>query len=74
MTERARLRMEDYWAGQLETKANKGAAFALENNYGWKGEWRSRQEVGLDPDTRKAVSVESFLRKEARKDGGEYEY
>lgn len=72
--ERARLRMEDYWAGKLETKASKGAAFALENCFGWKGNWKSRQEIGADEPTRKAMSVEQFLRKESRKDGGAYEY
>lgn len=74
VAEHARLRMEDYWAGKLESKANKGAAFALENGFGWKGDWKSRQEVGADGETRKAMSVEAFLRKEARGSNGEAEY
>lgn len=45
VAEGARLRMEDYWAGRLDTKSAKGAAFALENCYGWKKDWKARQEV-----------------------------
>lgn len=70
VAERARLRMEDYWYNRLDTKAARGAAFALENCFGWRGDWKSRQEVGADPETRKAMSVEQFLRK-AAKNGGD---
>lgn len=72
--ERARLRMEAYWVAKLESKANKGAAFALENAFGWKGDWKARQETGLDAETGKALGVEAYLRKEAKKAPEPYEY
>lgn len=74
VAERARLRMEEYWTGRLETRAARGAAFALVNAFGWSGTWKNRQEADRDGEGQKAGSVEEFLRREARKDGGEYVY
>lgn len=71
VVETARFRIEDYWVSKLDSKNDRGAKFALTNHFGWSGEWRDRQEGGVDEQTRKAMSVEQFLRKEARtEDGG----
>lgn len=74
VVERARCRCEEYWGGALRGKSANGAKFALTNCFGWSGQWKDRQEVGLDEPTRKAMSVEQFLRKEEKKGGEPYEY
>ena len=55
--EGARLRCEQYWAGRLDSKNANGAKFALANCFGWSGDWRERQEVGVDKPTRDAVKI-----------------
>lgn len=70
VVEQARARIEAYLVGKLESRHAQGVIFNLKNNFGWK----DRQEFGLDEDTRKAMSVEQFLRREAKRDGGKYEY
>ena len=74
IAERARFRIEDYWVSRLDSKSDRGAKFALSNNFGWSGEWRERRESGDGGDARKDMSVEAFLRREAAKDGGDYAY
>ena len=59
---------------RLDSKSDRGAKFALSNNFGWSGGWRERRESGDGGDARKDMSVEAFLRREAAKDGGDYAY
>ena len=46
VVERARARMEDYWASRLDGKGARGAKFALSCCYGWKegGDSRKAEE------------------------------
>lgn len=53
----AKLRVEDYWAGQLEGKSAQGAKFALGSNFGWSGAWTEKQEI----THRGGESVEEYL-------------
>lgn len=70
IVEHTRTRIEAYLVGRLESRHTQGVIFNLKNNFGWK----DKQEVGLDEDTRKAVSVERFLREEGKRAEGAYEY
>lgn len=73
VVEQTRTRIEAYLVGRLESKYAYGVVFNLKNNFGWS----DKREVGLDPDTIKGLSVERFLREEARKtppESGAYEY
>ncbi len=57
VVERARARMEDYWASRLDGKGARGAKFALSCCYGWKegGEGRSAEDAGALDSFLKAV-------------------
>lgn len=70
VVEQTRTRIEAYLVGRLESRHTQGVIFNLKNNFGWK----DRQEFGVDSELQSAMSVESFLRKEAKRDGGAYEY
>lgn len=54
VVERARARMEDYWASRLEGKGARGAKFALSCCYGWReggdGSGMSEKEVQIIDD------------------------
>jgi len=45
VTERAKLKLEEYWQGRLDGKGAHGAQFVLKNNFGWSGVWTDKVEV-----------------------------
>lgn len=45
VTERAKLKLEEYWQGRLDGKGAHGAQFVLKNNFGWGGVWTDKVEV-----------------------------
>lgn len=54
VVERARARMEDYWASRLDGKGARGAKFALSCCYGWReggdGAAHGEEEVQIIDD------------------------
>lgn len=57
VVEDARMRVEDYWGGELAGKGAQGAKFALSSNFGWSGAWTEKQEI----THRGSESVEEYL-------------
>lgn len=55
VVEEARMRMEDYWQNQLNTRNAAGARFALSANFGFGGRWKERTEISLDEATRNSM-------------------
>ena len=62
----AKLKMESFWVHMLCTKANFGARFALNVNYGWNldGSWYEKTQIDLGEQTRNALSVSNMSLKE----------